>query len=199
MRSSLVLYNIGRPLEAERTFRRVIGISSADGTDESVSPMLSNNLARTLRDLDRLSEARGYAERAYAASDRSLAITAASGQRLASVPLSARPHEPRAADGASRRGRGARRTSAGPESDCRRARRDLVGHRKCEPRAGPRAARPGKADRGASRVVVGGRALDANARCRSSLHPPRHQALLCVPSPPRRHRRYRRRRRRTWP
>jgi serine/threonine-protein kinase len=66
----MVLSDIGRPLEAERAFRRVIGISSVDGTDGSVSPMLLNNLARTLRDLDRLTEAREYAERAYAKARR---------------------------------------------------------------------------------------------------------------------------------
>lgn len=66
----MVLYDIGRPIEAERAFRRAIRISSADGTEQAVSPMLLNNLARTLRDLDRLPEARGHAERAYAKAAR---------------------------------------------------------------------------------------------------------------------------------
>ncbi|HAV62765.1 MAG TPA: serine/threonine protein kinase [Verrucomicrobiales bacterium] len=62
----LVLHALGRPLEAERHFRRAIAISSADGTEEQVSPMLLNNLARELADLHRLDEAADYAERAYA-------------------------------------------------------------------------------------------------------------------------------------
>jgi serine/threonine-protein kinase len=56
---------LGKPLEAERLFRQAIAIGSADGTERSVSPMLLNNLARTLLDLSRLPEAAGYAERAY--------------------------------------------------------------------------------------------------------------------------------------
>jgi serine/threonine protein kinase len=57
---------LGRPLEAERLYRRAVRISSADRTEESVSPMLLNNLARALKDLDRFSEAAHYADRAYA-------------------------------------------------------------------------------------------------------------------------------------
>jgi eukaryotic-like serine/threonine-protein kinase len=63
---ALAVEALGRPLEAERLYRRAVAISSADGTERRVSPMLLNNLARTLRDLSRLSEARDYAERAYA-------------------------------------------------------------------------------------------------------------------------------------
>jgi tetratricopeptide (TPR) repeat protein len=66
----MVLYDIGRPLDAERAFRRAIQISSTDGTDGAVSPMLLNNLARTLRSLNRLPEARRHAERAYARAQR---------------------------------------------------------------------------------------------------------------------------------
>jgi tetratricopeptide (TPR) repeat protein len=55
-----------QPLESERLFRRAIRISTADGTERGVSPMLLNNLARTLRDLRRLPEAATYAERAFA-------------------------------------------------------------------------------------------------------------------------------------
>jgi eukaryotic-like serine/threonine-protein kinase len=62
----MAFYQMGQPLEAERLFRRVILISSADGTEQSVSSMLINNLARTLRDLHKLETARDYAERAYA-------------------------------------------------------------------------------------------------------------------------------------
>jgi serine/threonine protein kinase/tetratricopeptide (TPR) repeat protein len=61
----LAVHALGRPIEAERLFRRAIAISSADGTEQSVSPMLLNNLARTLHELHRLPEAADYAERAY--------------------------------------------------------------------------------------------------------------------------------------
>ena len=67
---ALAVAGLGQPLEAERLFRRAMAISSADGTDEAVSPMLLNNLARTLHDLRRLPEARDYAERAYARARR---------------------------------------------------------------------------------------------------------------------------------
>jgi serine/threonine-protein kinase len=63
---ALVLMQIGRPLEAERVFRRAIEISRADNTDVAVSPMLLLNYGRTLRELGRLDEAAEYAERAYA-------------------------------------------------------------------------------------------------------------------------------------
>jgi serine/threonine protein kinase len=55
-----------QPLEAERLYRHAVRISSADGTEAGVSPMLLNNLARTLRDLNRLREAAEYADRACA-------------------------------------------------------------------------------------------------------------------------------------
>jgi tetratricopeptide (TPR) repeat protein len=62
----VTMSQLGRPLDAERLLRRAVLISTADGTEESVSPMLLNNLARTLRNLHRLPAARDYAERAYA-------------------------------------------------------------------------------------------------------------------------------------
>jgi tetratricopeptide (TPR) repeat protein len=62
----VALNTLGRPLEAERLFRRAIEISRADGSDRNVSPMLLNNLARTLRDLGNLSGAADLAERAHA-------------------------------------------------------------------------------------------------------------------------------------
>ncbi|MBI2926727.1 MAG: serine/threonine protein kinase [Verrucomicrobia bacterium] len=55
---------LGQPLEAERLYRRAIAISTAEGEEETVSPMLLNNLARTLVDLHRFAEAAEYAERA---------------------------------------------------------------------------------------------------------------------------------------
>jgi tetratricopeptide (TPR) repeat protein len=62
----MALLQIGRPLEAERVFRRAIEISRADKTDAAVSPMLLLNYGRALRELGRLDEATDYAERAYA-------------------------------------------------------------------------------------------------------------------------------------
>ncbi len=63
---ALALNQLGRPLEAERIYRRAIEISRADQTEEGVSPMLLINYAGTLRDLGRVDEAAGYAERGYA-------------------------------------------------------------------------------------------------------------------------------------
>ena len=62
---ALVLWQLGRPVHAERLYRRAIAISSADGTDARVSPFVLNNLARTLIDLGRYDEALEYASRAY--------------------------------------------------------------------------------------------------------------------------------------
>ena len=56
----------GRPLEAERYYRRAIEISRSGESEEGVSPMLLTNYARTLRELGLHTEAAGYAERAYA-------------------------------------------------------------------------------------------------------------------------------------
>lgn len=59
------VHGLGRPLEAEQLLRRAVRISSQDGTERGVSPMLLNNLARVLRDLHRLPEAAALAERAH--------------------------------------------------------------------------------------------------------------------------------------
>jgi serine/threonine-protein kinase len=67
---ALAVEVLGQPLVAERLYRQAIRISSADGTERSVSPMLLNNLARVLRDLHRLAEATRYAERAHAEASR---------------------------------------------------------------------------------------------------------------------------------
>src|SRR5204862_4413906 len=56
----------GQQIEAERLYRQAMAISSADGKNlQAVSPMLLNNLARTLSDLHRFSEAAQYAEQAH--------------------------------------------------------------------------------------------------------------------------------------
>jgi tetratricopeptide (TPR) repeat protein len=62
---ALALDRLGRPLEAERLYLRAIDISRVDKTEETVSPMILNNYAKTLRQLARLNEAADYAERAY--------------------------------------------------------------------------------------------------------------------------------------
>ncbi|HEY6184801.1 MAG TPA: protein kinase [Terriglobales bacterium] len=63
---ALALDRLGRNLEAEKLFRRAIDLSRAGPTEEAVSPVLLNNYANTLRQLNRLSEAADYSERAYA-------------------------------------------------------------------------------------------------------------------------------------
>jgi non-specific serine/threonine protein kinase/serine/threonine-protein kinase len=55
----------GRPLDAEKVFRRGVEISRAGQTEEAVSPMLLVNYARSLHELQRLGEAADYAERGY--------------------------------------------------------------------------------------------------------------------------------------
>lgn len=67
---ALALDRLGRPLESEKLFRRAIDISRAGQTEETVSPMILNNYARTLRQLSRLDEAANYAERANAKAHR---------------------------------------------------------------------------------------------------------------------------------
>jgi tetratricopeptide (TPR) repeat protein len=71
--SAIVLFNnwaleldqIGRPLEAERLYRSAIEIGKASHSEDSVSPVVLSNYARSLRELNRLGEAADYAERAY--------------------------------------------------------------------------------------------------------------------------------------
>ncbi len=58
--------SLGRPLESERLYRRAIDISRRDAREQGVSPMLRNNLARSLKELDRFREAAQEAERASA-------------------------------------------------------------------------------------------------------------------------------------
>ena len=66
----LALYALGQPREAERMLRRSVQISSADGSGRTVEPILWNNLAFSLFDLGRLSEAIALAERAYSGAVR---------------------------------------------------------------------------------------------------------------------------------
>jgi tetratricopeptide (TPR) repeat protein len=67
---ALTLDQLGRPLEAERNYRRALDISRAGAAEEGVSQMLLLNYARTQRELGHLEEAAGYAERAYAKAQR---------------------------------------------------------------------------------------------------------------------------------
>ena len=72
--TAVVLYNdwaleldqVGRPLEAEKVYRKVIDISRDNATEEAVSPMVLINYARVQRELNHLPSAADYAERAYA-------------------------------------------------------------------------------------------------------------------------------------
>jgi eukaryotic-like serine/threonine-protein kinase len=58
---------LGRPLEAEKLYRRSLEIyRTGAGAEQGVSPTLLFNYARTLRELARLDEAATYAERSYA-------------------------------------------------------------------------------------------------------------------------------------
>ena len=67
---ALALDKLGRPLGAEKLFRRAIDISRAGQTEETVSPILLNNYAKTLYQLGRLEEAADYAGRAYVKAQR---------------------------------------------------------------------------------------------------------------------------------
>jgi serine/threonine-protein kinase len=67
---ALEMDQLGRPLDAEKLYRRAIDTSRAGENEDAVSPMVLNNYARSLRELGRLDEAAGYAERAYAKAKR---------------------------------------------------------------------------------------------------------------------------------
>jgi serine/threonine protein kinase/tetratricopeptide (TPR) repeat protein len=62
---ALAIRQLGRPLEAERLFRRAISISGTDAAGQDVSPMLLNNLAWVLLELRQLDEAAALSERAF--------------------------------------------------------------------------------------------------------------------------------------
>jgi len=68
---ALELEQVGRPLDAERLYRRAIEISKAGHTEESVSPIVLSNYARSLRELHRFEEAADYSDRAVARARRS--------------------------------------------------------------------------------------------------------------------------------
>ncbi len=66
----LELDQVGRPLEAEKIYRRVIEINRDNRTEGAVFPTVLVNYARLLRELNRLDEASDYAERAYTKAKR---------------------------------------------------------------------------------------------------------------------------------
>jgi eukaryotic-like serine/threonine-protein kinase len=59
----ITLWQLGRPLESARVLARAIAISRDLRGEESVSPMVLINYARSLADMRRLDEAADYAER----------------------------------------------------------------------------------------------------------------------------------------
>ncbi len=61
---------LGQPLQAERLYRQAVAIETAEGNAETVSPMLLNNLARTLAELQRFPEALECVDRAEAKARR---------------------------------------------------------------------------------------------------------------------------------
>lgn len=61
---ALVQYQMGHPLEAEKSLRRSLELEHANSSARP-SPMLLTNYAQMLYDLARLDEAANYAERAY--------------------------------------------------------------------------------------------------------------------------------------
>ena len=77
----LTLTLAGQPLEAENVFHRAVAIGQDSRGEETVSPMLLVNYARSLRDLGRLDEAADYAERGYEKA-RQAGDTMATGQAL---------------------------------------------------------------------------------------------------------------------
>jgi tetratricopeptide (TPR) repeat protein len=62
----MALYQSGRSAEGVKILRRGVDISSADASEDGVSPMLLINYASALQDLRRMDEAANYAERGYA-------------------------------------------------------------------------------------------------------------------------------------
>lgn len=67
---AMTLYQLGRPLDSERLFRRAIEISREDAGDSGVSPMLMINYGRVLAELSRLDEAADYAKRGQAKAEQ---------------------------------------------------------------------------------------------------------------------------------
>jgi len=62
---ALELDQLGRPIDAEKMYRRAIEISSTGQAEDTVSPVVLCNYSKCLRELGRLKEAERYAERAY--------------------------------------------------------------------------------------------------------------------------------------
>jgi len=69
---------LGQPIEAERLYHQAIAIETSEGNAETVSPMLLNNLARALSELQRFQEASDYVDRAETKARRQGAETVVS-------------------------------------------------------------------------------------------------------------------------
>lgn len=67
---ALTLTYAGRPLEAEKIYRRAIEVSRINQTEDNALPVLLYNYASVLRELGRLSEAIDYAQRAQEKAQR---------------------------------------------------------------------------------------------------------------------------------
>src|SRR5262249_42463454 len=63
---AIALWRAGRPLDAERVLRQAIAQGQHNGTETATQPALLSNYAFQLVELNRLEEAAGFAERAYA-------------------------------------------------------------------------------------------------------------------------------------
>jgi len=59
------LSNAGRPLDAEKAYRRTIEISRINKTEDAVQPTVFHNYSIALRELGRLAEAADYEQRAH--------------------------------------------------------------------------------------------------------------------------------------
>jgi serine/threonine-protein kinase len=64
------LAQVGRPLEAEKLYRRAIEIGKVENSEENMSPVTLGNYAKSLRELGRLEGAADYADRAIAIAKR---------------------------------------------------------------------------------------------------------------------------------
>ncbi len=67
---AVALLKLGRPLEAERLFRRAMDLGRVGPSDEGVGPQKLTNYAQALFELARLDEAADYAQRALARGTR---------------------------------------------------------------------------------------------------------------------------------
>ncbi len=91
---ALELDQMGRPLEAERLFRRSMDISRSGQAEEGISPIVLTNYARTLLELARIDDAVRFAERAYAEGQRAGHQVAVSQALLVRARIYNAAHQP---------------------------------------------------------------------------------------------------------